>query len=36
MPYGLADGDMDDVIKLAGKRLTVQYRIDADGRAVAP
>ncbi|KKM79007.1 hypothetical protein LCGC14_1354200, partial [marine sediment metagenome] len=32
----LIHGDMDDVIKLAGKRLTVQYRIDADGRVVAP
>ena len=32
----LVHGDMDDVIKLAGKRLTVQYRIDADGRVVAP
>ena len=32
----LIHGDMDDVIKLAGERLTVQYRIDADGRVVAP
>ena len=32
----LVHGDMDDVIKLAGGRLTVQYRIDADGRVVAP
>jgi len=32
----LIHGDIDDVIKLAGERLTVKYRIDADGRVVAP
>jgi hypothetical protein len=31
----LSYGDMDDVIRLAGKRLKVQYRIDADGRVIA-
>jgi len=29
-------GDVDDVVKLAGQRLAVQYRIDADGRVIAP
>ena len=28
-------GDMDDAIALAGDRLTVTYRVDADGRVLA-
>ena len=32
----LIHGDMDDVIRLAGKRLTVHCRINADGVVVAP
>ncbi len=31
----LSYGDMDDVIRLAGKRLKVQFRIDPDGRVIA-
>ncbi len=34
-PGLLAYGDMDDVIALAGGRLQVQYRVDAEGRVVS-
>jgi len=35
VPGLLGWGDMDDAIALAGDRLTVTYRVDADGRVVA-
>jgi len=35
VPGLLAWGDVDDAIALAGDRLTVTYRVDADGRVVA-
>lgn len=34
-PGLLRAGDMDDVIRLAGPRLQVEWRVDADGRVVA-
>jgi hypothetical protein len=33
-PGLLRVGDMDDVVKLAGERLEVEWRVDADGRVV--
>ena len=35
VPGLLSVGDIDDVVQLAGGRLEVEWRVDADGRVVA-
>jgi hypothetical protein len=35
VPGLLSIGDMDDIVQLASDRLTVEFRVDADGRVVA-